>query len=122
MGIFENNIKPSAPAQKNWNSVGYELWMDVLNERDYRRHGPDNLWFSDPADAAAYRASYQKPWQTKNQIKRSYENRTRIGKIDAEILNEVIQSAYSKYGVWLKYRIQFGKNGRIKSIYFVRFC
>lgn len=121
MSIFANNVIPT-PTNKNWNNVGYELWMDVLNEKDYRRHGPDNLWFSNPEDAAAYRAFYKKPWQSKNQLKNSFKNRTRLGKIDIEVLDEVVQQGYSKYGVWLKYKVQFDKNGRIKSIVFTKFC
>ena len=122
MSIFTNNVTPEAPssANRNWNNVGYQIWLDILNN-DIR--GRVEYWFSYASDEEiASNSANIAQWQTKSQLKNRYKNVTKLSDKFKKELDTVIDKAYEKYGVWLKYKVQFGPNKRIKSIYFIRFC
>lgn len=114
MSIFANNVNNEAPSNISWDKVAYDEWIDIRTrgyvDGEEEAHG--RFWFSVVQSIAT----------TKNELKRSYQNRKRIDDRMKKELDCVIQRIYSKYGVWLKYRVQMGPNKRIKSIYFVKFC
>ena len=124
MSIFTNNVIPSLPTGKTWNNVGYEIWIDLLNEDYDRRNNPNNMWFSsqDALDEYVLIWKNHRLWQTKNQIKTKLKTMRNLTRHMQECLDRVQETSYSKYGVWLKYKIQRDSRGWIKSVYFKKFC
>ena len=117
MSIFANNVNKEAPSNISWDKVAYDEWVDIrtrgYTDDEYTAYGArGRFWYSIVQSIAT----------TKNELKRSYQNRKRVDEYMKKELDCVIQRIYSKYGVWLKYRVQMGPNKRIKSIYFVKFC
>lgn len=119
MGIFSDNIVPSVPSNRSWNNIGYEEWMDILNNNHRKKWDPSNMWFSDPSEYYYVPADLYK---SKNQLKEYLKNRKKLTPNIEKSLNDTVQQIYSKYGVWVKWKIQKKENGFIKSVYFVKFC
>lgn len=95
--------------------------MDVLNDVYRKRWSPENMWFSS-AEAAASYTMPPMPWRTKSQMKNRYKNYKKLSKDFKKELDEVLDRIYQKYGVFAQYKIQYGSNKMIKSIYFIRVC
>lgn len=123
MSIFTNNITPIQPTNRSWNKIGYEEWIAILNQKRIDRWRPENMWFSNYEDAIAYRREWRPvgPWN-KNYIKRNLHQMKHLNRELQESIDKVQDTVYQKYGVWVKYKIQYGDNKRIKSIVFYRFC
>ena len=116
MSIFTNNITPSLPSNISWNSIGYIEWEKFLQETYQERFKNTAVaWNIDPVYV-------RWPQYSKNTLKHQYSNKKYLNENDKMILSHVIERIYKKYGVWLKYKVNIGKNKRIKSIYFYRFC
>ena len=116
MSIFANNINPIISTNLSWNNIGYIEWIQYLKE-SYIKRFEGMVWFPE----LPY-FDFSPPDYSKNIIKRSYSNKKHLDKRTEEVLSEIIKRVYEKYGVWLKYKVQIGKNKRIKSIYFYHFC
>ena len=117
MSIFANNITPSAPKDISWNNVCYDIFTRELYKK---LHG--NTWLDYVSGHRVDVDNFEKlPWN-KSDIKRKLLNMRRLPKAYVDALQTTIDKIYSKYGVWTKWKVQMSKNGRIKSIYFVKFC
>jgi len=117
MGIFTNNITPSIPKDTNWNNVCY----DILAREYLKRRGFQTAWDRTSGHFIDVDSSDTPPYSKKD-IKKMFHNMKHLPKSWKESLDNTVQRIYSKYGVWVKWKIQMGSNGRIKSIYFVKFC
>ncbi len=117
MGIFTNNITPSIPVDTNWNNLCWDIFSRCLWKTQYGQ-----TWWNystkqriDVMDAEGF------TWD-KNAFKRKLQNMKRLPKHYQKALEETMNIIYSKYGIWTKGKVQMGKNGRIKTIHFVKFC
>ena len=124
MGLFTNNINPEPPKDRSWNNVVYEILLEVLNRNYIERWNPDNMWFSTKEDADRYREEWKNkpPYPSKSYFERYMANRRHVPKDIVKAIDEATKEVFSKYGVWVKCKIQVGQNGRIRSIYFVKDC
>jgi len=120
MGIFTNNITPTVPKDISWNNVCYDIFAREL----YKRLHAETWWdyVSGQRVNIDDIESGHVSLLSQNELKRKFQNMRRLPKVYQEALQNTIDRVYSKYGVWAKWKIQMGKNGRIKSIYFVKFC
>ena len=117
MSIFCNNITPSAPKDKSWNNIGYDAWIEALNESfDF---DPSTSWYWGSAPIPNI---LTKSYNSKSELKKELKHLKKITDRQVRTLDEAVNNVYSKYGVWLKWKVQMSKNKRIKSIYFTKVC
>ena len=118
MGIFTNNVTPTVRVDKSWNNIGYEAWIQALNESYSKGFRGSGIYWS--AVDPDWRPN---PWyKSKSQLKTELKQSKKLTVRHVQTLDKAVDLVYSKYGVWLKWKVQVDKNKHIKSIYFVRFC
>lgn len=115
MSIFANNITPTLPPDVSWNKIGYIEWKQYVEEKYQERFTNAERYAEDPIYV-------RWPAYSKNTLKHHYSNKKCLNEKDKMILSRVIERIYEKYGVWVKYKALMGKNKRIKTIVFYRFC